>query len=262
VVQKGSDVVKSPALSGIIFLAALGLTGARAQTDLNAGMTPSQLFAANCTACHRSPQGLARGRDPYALAGFLRDHYTTRPTTAGAIAGYLASIRGVAPPPRPPAAQDPAAGAGAGTGTGDHAVQSPRTPSARPLDRLANATVERLKTFAVSADPAKPAEANAPERSARLSAYAASGVPARALRETAIEAAMRNGQITAGRDARVPGASAIPVAAPHEKPAPAVARDGKPAPRSPSVAAGPALLLQGPPTTSATPSAQSNEDAR
>lgn len=242
-------------------LVTLGATGAHAQTDLNAGMTPSQLFAANCTACHRSPQGLARGRDPYALAGFLRDHYTTRPTTAGAIAGYLASVRSAAPA-RPPAAQDPAA---PGTGGGDQGGQAVRTAPARPLDRLANATVERLKTFVVSADPAKPADSNAPERSARLSAYAASGIHAHALRETAVAAALRNGgQITPERNARGPGASAVPVGAPVATPAAAAAREEKPAPapvRS-SAAAGPVLPLRGPPTTSALPSAQSNEDAR
>lgn len=251
-------MAKAYALSGLLVLVSLGATGAHAQTDLNAGMTPSQLFAANCAACHRSPQGLARGRDPYALAGFLRDHYTTRPTTAGAIASYLASIRSAAPA-RPPAAQDPAAG----TGGGDQGGQPARTAPARPLDRLANATVERLRTFAVSADPAKPADANAPERGARLSAYAASGVPARALRETAVAAALRNGgQQTPERNPRGPSAGAVPVVAPVAIPAPAVARDEKPAPIRPSAAAGPVLPLRGPPTTGALPSAQSNEDAR
>ncbi|MGA8989989.1 MAG: hypothetical protein WB500_06340, partial [Rhodoplanes sp.] len=84
-------MVRSFALGGLIGLAALGAPDARAQTDLSAGMSPAQLFAANCAACHRSPRGLARGRDPATVAYFLRDHYTTRPGIAAALASYLAS---------------------------------------------------------------------------------------------------------------------------------------------------------------------------
>lgn len=86
------------ALGGLIGLVALGAPAARAQTDLSAGMSPAQLFAANCAACHSSPRGLARGRDPARVAYFLRDHYTTRPGTAAALASYLAGSRGPARP--------------------------------------------------------------------------------------------------------------------------------------------------------------------
>ena len=41
-------MARSYAVGGLIALVALGAVEARAQTDLNAGMTPAQLFAANC----------------------------------------------------------------------------------------------------------------------------------------------------------------------------------------------------------------------
>ena len=146
-------MASSYALRGLIAAVVFGAAGAQAQTDLNAGMSPAQLFSANCSACHRSPQGLSRGRDPGTIANFLRDHYTTRPGIAVALAQYLASMRG--PPPRPPAAAGQGPASAEQTGT---AAVPARTPPARPIEKLANATVERLKSFATDADAAKPSD--------------------------------------------------------------------------------------------------------
>src|SRR3990170_8194933 len=60
--------------------------------DYSAGKTPAQLFASDCSGCHKSPQGLARGNGQSSLASFLREHYTTKPATAGALAAYLAGF--------------------------------------------------------------------------------------------------------------------------------------------------------------------------
>ncbi|MDC7987980.1 hypothetical protein PQJ75_29965, partial [Rhodoplanes sp. TEM] len=79
----------------------LAPTGAAAQTDLTAGKTPAQMFSSDCAACHRSPSGLSRGRDPSGVARFLRDHYTSSPANAGALAGYLAGAGGGAATPGP-----------------------------------------------------------------------------------------------------------------------------------------------------------------
>ena len=88
--------------------AVIGLPGmALAQTDYSAGKTPPQLFASDCSACHQSPQGLARGRDASTLTGFLRDHYTTRVEWAGVLANYLVGVGGT----RPRAVQQPTTGA-------------------------------------------------------------------------------------------------------------------------------------------------------
>jgi hypothetical protein len=64
---------------------------AAAQENLDAGKSPSQLFAGTCNACHRSPRGLLRSVPPGSLSSFLREHYTTSPAMAGVLATYLIS---------------------------------------------------------------------------------------------------------------------------------------------------------------------------
>lgn len=72
---------------------ALASVSASAQ-DFTAGKTPAQLFSSDCAECHRSPNGLARNRDVRMLAGFLREHYTTKSDTAGALAAYVSGFAG------------------------------------------------------------------------------------------------------------------------------------------------------------------------
>lgn len=62
--------------------------------DLEAGKPPQALFSANCSACHKSPQGLARGRN---VSSFLQTHYTAGSQSAAALAAYLLSVGD--PPP-------------------------------------------------------------------------------------------------------------------------------------------------------------------
>ena len=64
---------------------------ALAQENLDAGKSASQFFAGTCTACHKSPRGLLKTVSPSSLPGFLRQHYTTSPNMAGALASYLVS---------------------------------------------------------------------------------------------------------------------------------------------------------------------------
>jgi hypothetical protein len=59
--------------------------------NLEAGKSPSQIFAGTCTACHKSPRGLLRTVAPGSLQGFLRQHYTTSPQMASLLAGFLVS---------------------------------------------------------------------------------------------------------------------------------------------------------------------------
>jgi hypothetical protein len=63
----------------------------QAQENLDAGKSPSQLFAGTCSACHKSPRGLLKTVPAGSLPGFLRQHYTTGPDMAGVLAGYLVS---------------------------------------------------------------------------------------------------------------------------------------------------------------------------
>ncbi len=73
------------------FATAFASASAPAQ-DLAAGKTPAQLFRSDCAECHRSPSGIARTRDARALADFLREHYTTKSETAGALAAYVSGF--------------------------------------------------------------------------------------------------------------------------------------------------------------------------
>lgn len=60
---------------------------ARAQANLDAGKSAAQIFADTCNACHRSPREIRP-----TSAAFLREHYTTGPREAAAMAAYLASV--------------------------------------------------------------------------------------------------------------------------------------------------------------------------
>lgn len=98
--------MKSPRIArwGRIFLgisAALALTsGARSVEDIAAGKTPAQSFNSDCSECHHSPTGLAKGQDASTLARFLVEHYTTKPEYARQMAAYLVGFTVAVPPPR------------------------------------------------------------------------------------------------------------------------------------------------------------------
>jgi hypothetical protein len=74
-------------VSGII-VAFLG-SSAGAQESLDRGKSPAQLFASHCSACHKSPRGLAKSGGLFGLDGFLREHYMTSRETAAAMSSYL-----------------------------------------------------------------------------------------------------------------------------------------------------------------------------
>jgi len=88
----GSMIIRS--LRGpIIGLVTLILAGpAAGQESLDKGKTPAQLFASDCSPCHKSPQGLAKSGGLFDLDGFLREHYTASRESAAAIANYLKSM--------------------------------------------------------------------------------------------------------------------------------------------------------------------------
>jgi len=76
-------------------------TGAGAQESLDHGKSPAQLFASDCSICHKSPQGLAKSGGLLGLDSFLRENYTVSRESAIAIANYLKSMdRGPAAPGR------------------------------------------------------------------------------------------------------------------------------------------------------------------
>ena len=74
----------------VLFLASLmtsmlvAFGPALSQSNLDAGKSPEQIFSDTCSACHHAPQDLKA-----ASAQFLRQHYTTGPRQAAAMAAYL-----------------------------------------------------------------------------------------------------------------------------------------------------------------------------
>jgi mono/diheme cytochrome c family protein len=82
---------------GTLFLLPGGVANAQ---NLDQGKTGQKLFADSCVTCHRSPRGLAKGRIHLTLTYFLRQHYSSGPDTASALADYLQSVD--TPPPGKP----------------------------------------------------------------------------------------------------------------------------------------------------------------
>jgi hypothetical protein len=162
--------------------------------DLTQGKTPAQLFAGDCATCHKSPQGLARGGDPRSVASFLREHYTTKPDMAQALAAYLVGAGGSARgQPSERDATGPKSGnsasnrASADPGRGDPNrgadVVRPRanilesilgTDEARPVDPGdAPKPAGKPRVGAVSGDNAKPADGDSQKPAGRPRSAAA-----------------------------------------------------------------------------------------
>jgi hypothetical protein len=122
----------------VVVAAAVGAMDApaRAQANLYAGKSAAQIFADTCNACHRSPREIKP-----TSAAFLREHYTTGPREAAALAAYLASVgsdtRAVQQrrPPTLGAGQVPSPGADQGKPADSQAAQAGSgrsTDAARP----------------------------------------------------------------------------------------------------------------------------------
>jgi len=76
----------------MLLMSSLAAERALAQVqNLEAGKSPSQIFAGTCNVCHKSPRGLLKTVAPGSLPGFLRQHYTTSSDMAGVLASYLIS---------------------------------------------------------------------------------------------------------------------------------------------------------------------------
>jgi hypothetical protein len=67
---------------------------AHAQTNIDEGKSPAQIFSSDCAACHKSTRGLANGRGSLALKGFLAQHYTSSSDQAAALAAYVLGAGG------------------------------------------------------------------------------------------------------------------------------------------------------------------------
>src|ERR1051325_9659636 len=112
-----------------LLVGCLSAVSAQAQ-NLEAGKSPSQIFASTCAACHKSPRGLLKSVPAGSLPGFLREYYTTSSDMAGVLASYL--ISNGANDPRYQAKDQPRGAKG--REGGQEANQSPE-PSERPARR-------------------------------------------------------------------------------------------------------------------------------
>jgi hypothetical protein len=162
--------------AAIVTLCLIG--GARAQESLDRGKNGTQLFASDCSACHKSPQALAKAGGLFGLDSFLRTHYTASRESATAIANYLKSLdTGPASPARaskrsakgdgnaqPGERKKPGAKPGEAKGVSKSSESRPR--EARPSDILAPEPKSTESKPAVpSASEAKPAEGAKSEKS-------------------------------------------------------------------------------------------------
>jgi hypothetical protein len=76
----------------MLLIGCLAANQAQAQAqNLEAGKSPSQIFAGTCTACHKSPRGLLKTVPAGSLTGFLRQHYTTSSDMAALLSAFLVS---------------------------------------------------------------------------------------------------------------------------------------------------------------------------
>jgi hypothetical protein len=156
--QKGWDLVSGhrwPIVFGIIAGVASGPALAQ---DLTQGKTPAQLFAGDCATCHKSPQGLARGGDPRSVASFLREHYTTKPDMAQALAGYLVGAGGTAR--GQPSDRDGSGPKLGNSSTNRASVDTGRSDPNRAVDVVRPRT--NLLESILGTDEAKPADSSDP----------------------------------------------------------------------------------------------------
>jgi len=232
----------------LLIVGCVGLPGAAmAQvTDYSAGKSPAQLFSSDCSACHASARGLAKGRDPRSLAGFLREHYTTRQETAAALAAFLASAP-AAPEPRTP---------------GESRGRQAATPASRVHQQRAPAAVEgKPEETSVAApeggtpaherrarpgrEAAKPPAATPRGKKPDPAAEAAAKAAAEEAEKETLRAKVRD-YATTGEEAHpkvappAPAAAAAPPAAPEAAPPANAETTAAPAPAESSKSAAPA----------------------
>ena len=143
-------------------LAGIGVVAVRAQTVLGDPRDAARTFAANCSACHKSPQGLAKSGQ---VAGFLRQHYTTGPEMSASMAAYLVAA-GNAPAAKKGAAvaegANPAAKTKGKKGEQPAAQHSPPESAEAIQQRTLRGKQRQAKAHEEAAPPPPPAAASPP----------------------------------------------------------------------------------------------------
>jgi hypothetical protein len=145
-------------LAAVMFLIGC-LAAASAQAEnLDAGKSPSQIFAGTCSECHKSSRGLLRKVPAASLPGFLRQHYTTSGQMAAVLSAYLIANGAADRRPLPPDAQPkPGTDAKADeTKPADQADRRGRRRPVRPGEAPDTAKTDAAKTDTSKTDTSKP----------------------------------------------------------------------------------------------------------
>jgi len=104
---------------------------AHAQVNIDQGKSAAEIFSNDCGTCHKGAKGLANGKNSAALAGFLREHYTSSAEQAASLAAYVLGA-GAGPPPS--ANLKPGT---AGSKSGDVKIGEPKTAEPKPGEKTA-----------------------------------------------------------------------------------------------------------------------------
>jgi hypothetical protein len=182
---------------------------ARAQVNIDQGKSTAEIFSGDCGTCHKTAKGLANGRNAGALAGFLREHYTSSAQQAASLAAYVLG-----------AGSGPAPSAGLKPGTGGEQKTGEAKPGeAKPGD----------KTAAHSGRPeaGESAKLQQPDQDTKIEAEPAAAEPAPAGPARKPAAGKHEPRaVTASRgskqgpEAPPPAPQAAPIVAPETVPAP------------------------------------------
>jgi hypothetical protein len=122
---KEAGVLRSVASAVGLFVGLLPAM-VQAQTNIDQGKSPAEIFANDCATCHKSARGLANGRGSSGLASFLVEHYTASKDQAAALAAYVMGAGGGEAAP----ARGPKPGA-----TPDRNRASAEPPPSRPAEK-------------------------------------------------------------------------------------------------------------------------------
>src|ERR1043166_9105501 len=163
-------------LIGALLAAGLGIARLHAQTVLGDPRDAARTFASNCSACHKSPQGLAKSGQ---VAGFLRQHYTTGPEMSAAMAAYLVAV-GNAPASKKGAATQTEAAAKTKGKKGEQLAAHPAAVAEPGVETMQQRTLrgkQHTTKLHEEAVPAPAAQAPA-EEVKQTPASAAVGAPA------------------------------------------------------------------------------------
>jgi len=120
-------------LTGTIAAVAFAMFPAMAcaQVNIDQGKSAAEIFSSVCTACHKTPRGLAVGKNSLMLSAFLREHYTASRDQAAALAAYVLGAGGAEPAPKQKPEVEHARAEEPKTGESNPAAHSGRT-SAKP----------------------------------------------------------------------------------------------------------------------------------